>query len=178
MKRTNGRNRIIRTPENVNRVRLDILWSLNRSVCLRPFSFGVNESTTCQILKLNLAFHRYKIQFCQQLLTRDYQQRFNFAQLMIELMDNNDSTILFMSDEAHFHLNGYVNNKSCHYWSSVNRPRLHKAPLHTSKVTVWCTMGPIQIIGSYFFENNGQMTTDSLGPRQSHQTRCTGISSK
>lgn len=99
----------------MNRVRLDILRSPNRTVHFRAVSLKVNESTARHILKLDLAFHPYKIQVCQQLLAGYYQQRFNFGQLMIELMDNNDNTILFMSDEAHFHLNDCINNQSCHY---------------------------------------------------------------
>jgi len=45
MKRTNGRNRAIRTPENVDRVRLDTLRSPNRSVRLRAVALGINESS-------------------------------------------------------------------------------------------------------------------------------------
>lgn len=47
MKRTNGRNRAIRTPENVDRVRLDTLRSPNRSVRLRAVALGINESIKC-----------------------------------------------------------------------------------------------------------------------------------
>jgi len=67
-------------------------------------------------------------------LAEDYKQRVNFAQLMIELMDNDDNMNLFMSDEAHFHLNVYVNKRNCRYYSPVNPQQLHKEPLHTPKV--------------------------------------------
>ncbi|CAI6354893.1 unnamed protein product [Macrosiphum euphorbiae] len=86
MKRTNRRNRAIRTLENVDSVRLewlDTLRSPNRSVSLRAVALGFNESSVRQILKIDLAFHSYKIQVCHQLLAGDNQQRINFAQLMI-----------------------------------------------------------------------------------------------
>jgi|UniRef100_A0A2S2QFU9 hypothetical protein len=159
MKRTNGRNRAIRTLENVDRVRLDTLRSPNHSVRLRAVALGINESSVRRILKIDLAFHPYKIQVCHQLLAGDYQQRINFVQFMIEIIDNNDNMVLFMSDETHFHLNGYVNKQNCHYWSPVNPQQLHEEPLHTPKVTVWCAKSATQIIGPYFIEDNGQTTT-------------------
>ena len=96
----------MRTPENIERVRVDTLLSPNRSVRLRAASLGMHKSTVRRILRKDLSFHPYKIQVCQELLPGNYQQRVNFSQLMIELMDNNDEMILFMRDEAHFHLSG------------------------------------------------------------------------
>jgi len=59
MKITNGRNRAIRTPKNVDRVRLDTLRSPNRSVHLRAVALEINESTVRRVLKIDLAFHPY-----------------------------------------------------------------------------------------------------------------------
>jgi hypothetical protein len=92
-------------------------------------------------------------------LVGDYQQRINFAQLMIEIIENNDNIVLFMSDEAYFHLNGYVNSQNFRYWSPLNLQQLHEEPLHSPKITVWCAIGVMQITGPYFFEDNGQTTT-------------------
>jgi hypothetical protein len=44
-----------------------------------------------------------------------------------------------MNDEAHFHLSGYANKQNFRYWSDINLRQLHQKPLHSSKVTVWCT---------------------------------------
>jgi len=63
---------------------------------------------------------------------------------------------------THFPLNGYVNKQNCRYWSPVNTQQLHDEPLHTLKVTVWCAMGPTQIIGLYFFEDNQQTINVNL----------------
>jgi hypothetical protein len=65
-----------------------------------------------------------------------------------------------MSDEAHFHLSGYVKKQNFRYWANINPRELHQAPLHSEKVTVWCAMLPIGIIGPYFFEDdNGNAAT-------------------
>lgn len=58
-----------------------------------------------------------------------------------------------MSDEARFHLSGYVNKQNFRFWSEVNPRELHQQPLHSTKVTVWCTMSSLGIIGPYFFED-------------------------
>jgi len=36
---------------------------------------------------------------------------------------------------------------------------VHERPLHSPKVTVWCAIGKVGVIGQYFFEENGIITT-------------------
>jgi hypothetical protein len=67
---------------------------------------------------------------------------------------------LWMSDEAHFHLNGFVNKKNLCYWSEVNPREVHQRPLRSEKVTVRCAVSANGIIGPHFFEDdNGRATT-------------------
>jgi len=67
--------------------------------------------------------------------------------------DNDRVHNLWMSDEAHFHLSGFVNKQNFRYWSERNPCNLHEKPLHSEKVTVWCAVSSRGIIGPYFFEN-------------------------
>lgn len=60
-------------------------------------------------------------------------------------------TIVFFSDEAHFHLTGWVNKQNMRYWSVTNPRQLHQKPLHSDRVTVWCALSRVGIIGPYFF---------------------------
>jgi hypothetical protein len=55
-----------------------------------------------------------------------------------------------MSDEAHFHMSGYVNKQNCRFWAAHNLGELHS--LHSVKVTVWCAISSGGIFGPYFFE--------------------------
>ena len=71
----------------------------------------------------------------------------------------NDNSILFKSDEAHFHLSGIVNQQSCCYWALENPRELHAKPLHNSKVMVRCGVGKSAIIGPFFNDNNGNAVT-------------------
>ncbi|GFU56270.1 hypothetical protein TNCV_582061, partial [Trichonephila clavipes] len=43
-------------------------------------------------------------------------------------------------DEAHFWLNGYVNEQNCRIWSKANPQVYVETPLHPEKLTVWCAL--------------------------------------
>ena len=58
-----------------------------------------------------------------------------------------------MSDEAYFHVSGFVNKQNFRYWSQADPRALHEKPLHSQEVTVWYAMSASGIIGPYFFEN-------------------------
>jgi len=73
-----------------------------------------------------------------------------------------------MSNEAHFHLSGFVNKQNFHYWFVTNPIELHERSLHNSKVTVWCAITSFGIIGPYFFEAERERTLTLTGPRYVH----------
>ncbi|GFW09355.1 DUF4817 domain-containing protein [Trichonephila clavipes] len=51
-------------------------------------------------------------------------------------------------------LNGYVNKKNCRIWSEANPQVYVETPLHPEKLTVWCALWAVGIIGPYFFKND------------------------
>ncbi|GFX54837.1 DUF4817 domain-containing protein [Trichonephila clavipes] len=83
------------------------------------------------LFSVSLAFHQ-----------NDHQARRRFvewAENEIAVVPNFHKRILF-SDEAHFWLNGYVNNQNCRIWSEANPQVYVETPLHTEKLTVWCAL--------------------------------------
>ena len=60
------------------------------------------------------------------------------------------STVL-MTDEAHFHLSGYVNREKCRYWAPENPREFHRRHLHGERFTGWCG---ITSFGVLVFEDN------------------------
>ena len=69
------------------------------------------------------------------------------------------TSTFFCSDEAHFHLSGTVNKQNFRYWAANNPRQLHKRPLHSPKVTVWCSVSQFGVIGPYFFEDENRTVT-------------------
>ncbi|KAJ4445962.1 hypothetical protein ANN_12648 [Periplaneta americana] len=52
-----------------------------------------------------------------------------------------------------------VNDQNFRYWSGQNPPELHEKPLHNDRVTVWCAVARVGILGPYFFEEDGATVT-------------------
>ena len=80
--------------------------------------------------------------------------RLQFCNKFLGLVKNNSDIVntLLMSDEAHFHVSGYMNKQKYRYWAPNNGRELHHCPLHSAKATVWCAVYCYGITGPYFFE--------------------------
>lgn len=154
-----GSARTVRTPENVERVRAALLQSPRRSARRHSFALRMGRESVRKILKFQLQFHPFKIMFVQKLNEADYEKREDFAVQMLQLIEENNDVVIFMSDEAHFHLSGEVNKQNCRYWAETNPRQLHERPLHSPRVTVWCAISRRCVIGPYFFEDGGRTVT-------------------
>lgn len=66
---------------------------------------------------------------------------------------------LWMSDEALFHLNEFDDKQNLHYWEKENPNQLHQDLLHSKKVTVWCSVSFYGVIGPFFENEFGFVTT-------------------
>ncbi|XP_031357888.1 uncharacterized protein LOC116181640 [Photinus pyralis] len=152
-----GRFKNVRTPENVVQVRTAVQNSPTRSARRHAIALGMSDRSLRRILKFDLKFHPYKIMFAQELRPDDYVSRRNLCEQMLAAIHPNAA--FFSSDEAHFHLNGYVNKQNFRYWSENNPQIVHERPLHSSKVTVWCAVSQFGVIGPYFFEEEGVTVT-------------------
>jgi hypothetical protein len=61
-----------------------------------------------------------------------------------------DLQLTLFSDEARFHLQGYINVQNNRYRSSQNPHPTHEVPLHPVKVGVWRALCA-RIVGPVFF---------------------------
>jgi hypothetical protein len=77
---------------------------------------------------------------------------FNFAAGFYSLSSKViDPQLTFFSDEAFFHLQGYINTQiNNRYWSSQNPHLTHEVPLHPVKVGVCCPVSARCIVGPVF----------------------------
>ena len=67
--------------------------------------------------------------------------------------DADFSKKIIFSDEAYFHLGGYVNKQNCHIWGTENQHAYIEKPTHSKRDTVWCGFCLRGVIGPFFFEN-------------------------
>lgn len=160
--KNSGRPRSGRSVENIALVRESVNGSPQKSVRRRSQQLGIRYSSLQRILVRDLHYHPYKIQFTQELKMLDHQKRLDFVDWVLRRQQEDDGFArkVIFSDEAHFHLNGYVNKQNCRIWGSENPHSFHEREMHPQRVTVWCGFWAGGVIGPYFFENEaGQAVT-------------------
>jgi hypothetical protein len=86
-----------------------------------------------RILHKNLNFYLYKIVIVQKLSDRDMANRNTIAERLVGTLS--DYVIILKTNEAHFHLPGYINKQNFCYWSEDNPQQFHRRPLHSACVT-------------------------------------------
>jgi len=113
LKKKGGSVKTVRTPENIAVVREAIERSPHRSARCHSVSLGLSEASVRQILPKDLHFYPYKIQVTHALHEHDYENRVNFCQTFLQLINQNQELVnnLLMSAEADFHLSRFVNTK-------------------------------------------------------------------
>lgn len=160
--KTPERSRSRRSLFNQELVFDNVLVSPQKSVRRRSQELGIPVSSMQRILKKDLRVHPYKIQLTQELKTIDHGKRREFVNWFLE-MERNDTNFhrdIIFSDEAHFHMNGYVNKQNCRYWGLDNPQQIEEREMHPQRVTVWCGFWSGGIIGPFFFEDdNGNALT-------------------
>jgi hypothetical protein len=87
----------------------------------------------------------------QCLTSPDQVQRVRFCNWFNQEI-NNILDHTFYSDEAWFHLDGYINSQNYRTWSSENPHVTVATSLHPVKVGVWVAMSRQRIIGPCFFD--------------------------
>ena len=115
------RGRSVRTPENTEDVRRSIEENPTTSTRRRSQELAISR-TSLQRIKRNLHTYPYKVQLVQSLQPPDFQKRLNYAVRFQETARNDNEFIhkLIMGDEAHFHLNEYVNMQNTRFWGTEN----------------------------------------------------------
>lgn len=156
-RRRPGATRTVRTPANIEAVRESILRSPRRSARKHAATLRLSDRSVRRILHDELHFHPYKMVVAQELSQRDFVARQTACETFIDTLPHD--ALVFFSDEAHFHLSGCVNRQNMRYWSGINPRELYQRPLHSDRVTVWCALSRVGIIGPYFFEEDNRTVT-------------------
>ena len=119
-----GRSRTVRSIDNIESARQDVTHNPQKSLRGRSEDLQIFKTYLLSILKEDLKCYPYKIQFVQKIDQSDYEKRFQFVRLVIEIFQKEvNMCFLLMTDEAHFHLNGFINKQNFRYWR-VENPRI------------------------------------------------------
>lgn len=147
-----GRPRV-RTEEVVNDVRQRMEEEPAKPLKRLSQEIGLSYGTCHKILKKDLNMHPYKMQAHQALLPADHPRRLAYCHWFVNNLMNDDLLDLtFFSDEAWFHLSGYINSQNMRMWSNDNPHVFTESPLHAQKIGVWMAVSRRRIIGPIFFD--------------------------
>lgn len=127
----------------------------------------VSKSTVHKAVRKELKLYPYKIMSVHQLKQADYEKRMHYCRWFNNLLATKGNDILdnvFYSDEAWFHLSGYVHSQNSRLWSAENPHAFHESPLHDLKVGVWIAISRSRIVGPIFFHDtiNSQRYRDNI----------------
>lgn len=144
-----------RTPDKIEEVRQ--LIRKNPKVSTRKGCQMVGMTHTSYYLTLvkDLNLFPYKISVVQQLNSESIEQRLHFSNQLLEKIDEGEINPhqIWFTDEAHFYLNGYVNSQNYRIWGTENPHAIREKPLHSARLSVWCAIDGLRVIGPFFFTN-------------------------
>jgi hypothetical protein len=93
-------------------------------------------------------------------------KRVAYCKWFLDFLDREGEDILdvtFFTDEAYFHLSGYINSENSRVWCAHNPHAFHVSPLRDKKTGVWVGMSRRRIGGPTFFSEgvNSQRCCDN-----------------
>ena len=121
-KLTHVRTRSVRSTENIAIVADSVREQPSTSTRHRSQQLDISRTSLILILHKDLALKPYKVQLVQQLKPTDHPNCLWFANWAQDRLAEDDEFYrkIIFSDEAHFHLGGYVNNQNCRIWGTEN----------------------------------------------------------
>lgn len=152
-KKRSGRRPTASREENVNNVQAMFERSPKKSVRQGARESGLTRYAVNKILKKILNFRPWKPNYVQQLFLEDCDIRMEFSEVMLAWKEESPNLFnnILWSDEAVFHVGGFVNRHNCHWWSA-EKPgtsfcieRMQTRP----KLTVWCGFTANRFIGPF-----------------------------
>lgn len=147
-----GRPKTSTTPENVEKVKSIIEKSPTKSIRRTAQQASLSATSTYRIITRELQLFPYKVQTHQPISIQAQSQREDFANIISDMIDRweIEADDIWFSDEAHFHLDGYVNKQNWRIWGSENPHIAVQRSLHPIRTTVWAALSSHGIVGPIF----------------------------
>jgi hypothetical protein len=112
--------------ENLEDIRARLENSPRKSLRWLSQQIGVSVGSASRATKL-IKFRPYTVRVVYELKPVDAPQRIRFCNWMLKNVHDGlvDPQLLFIADEAYFHLSGYVNSQNTRIWSGENPRSVH-----------------------------------------------------
>jgi hypothetical protein len=107
----------------------------------------------CQRAVKKAKLHPYRVCVVQELLPMDLEKRVQYCLWFQHLIGEHPGIldITWFTNEAWFHLSGYIYSQNTRVWAEENPHEIHTVPLHLEKIDVWCALSRRRIISPIFF---------------------------
>lgn len=150
-----GRPSVARSPENVAAVRDMFTRSPGKSTRQAARESGISRHTVRVVLKKDLIWKPWKPYCVQELSLEDCDRRMEYGEIMLSWHSDWPDVFrnIIWSDEAVFHVGGFVNRHNCHYWAETNPGMTIEKSQGRPKLTVWCGMTADRIIGPFILRD-------------------------
>jgi hypothetical protein len=131
------RQNAVLTEETLDEIGARLEHSPRKSLARLAQQAQVSKTTAWRATK-NLHLLPYKIAQVQVIEEGDYGRRTHFCNWFLQAVHDGvlDPKLTFFTDEAWFHLSGYINAQNNRYWSSIN-PRQTFEVLFMIRRLVW-----------------------------------------
>ena len=156
-----GRDSIV-SPEKKEEVCQSVVNSPKKSHCKRAQELAISSSTVWRVMTNDLKLFPYKISTYHALKEQDKEKRIAICECFNDRLERTPSWLshIWFSEEAHFHLNGAVNNHNNIFWGEKTPGEISEKQLNGAKVTAFITFNAKHgLLGPYWFEERGKTVT-------------------
>lgn len=153
---------VTRNQANIDAVRESSLNSPKKSHRRRSQELGLSASSVFRIMKRELKLYPYIITVHHKLKAEDMQRRRVMCEWLSQKLERTPGWInhIWFSDEAHFHINGAINNHNNIFWGSQRPDEVTERQLKGPKVTAFVAYNARHgLLGPYWFEEGGRTVT-------------------
>jgi hypothetical protein len=134
-----NRQKSVLTPGLLHNIQMAIIRSPHKSLRKLSAQMGISLGSAHTVVRKMLKFYPYRMQVFQELIPGDYAKRDDYCRWFKNLIRGNIGVLdqVFFTDEAWFHLSGYVNSQNYQTWRIENPYNYTETPLHRQKIGVW-----------------------------------------
>jgi hypothetical protein len=133
-----NRNRLksVLTPGILQDIQTAITRSPDKPLRKLSAQTGISLGSAHTAVRKMLKFHPYRMQVLHELIPGNYAKRVNYCRWFKNLIRGNIGVLdqVFFTDEAWFHLSGYVNSQNYRTGRTKNPHNFTATPLHPQKI--------------------------------------------